>query len=215
MPLAFFTAVLPILMGYLLFIGLSGRFSFFYQTESSNKKAVKRRAQWVAAVTTLTFSGVLYFMAYTQLELSMTPPLVAATGWLVALALITGLTRTKPEKRKRRKQRHRTHHVAASDDFGSNANSQADTATPFDLHSIEDPYESLWPDVMAGYAQADHKNSERSDGRSTDSLALASAHEIIEKERQQRFIAERHLRVTRKALAKMSRESHDVRALER
>lgn len=211
MPLAFYAALLPLLMGYVLFVGLSGRFAVFYRTPTRAERAVRRRAQWVGAVTTLTFSGLLYFLAHSSLALSAVQPAAAAACWLVLMILIAFGTRTEPEGKRHRRRRHSstaTQADAQQDDVPQN--------TPFDLYTIEDPYENLWPEVMFGFARAEQPDvAGGRERQSDDFLTLASAYDIIEKERQRRLVTERHLRVTRKALARMSKESETVQLLAR
>ena len=209
MPLAFYAALLPLLVGYLLFIGLSGRFAFFYHTKTGAQRAAKRRAQWVGAVTALIFSGLLYFLAHSSLALSVTQPAAAAACWLFLMIPIMFATRAKPEKRRHRRRRQNS---------STRQTQQLDEPenAPFDLYTIEDPYENLWPEVMFGFAKPENTHAvSKRDGQRDDSLTLASAYDIIEKERQRRLETEHHLRVTRKALAKMSRESETVQVLAR
>lgn len=222
MPLPFFTVALPLIIGFVLFVGISGRFLFFYQTRSRSEQAIKRRAQWISALTVLTLSGVLTFIAHTSLTLTATPFVATGGLWLLAIGVVVALTRVKPTHKRRRRRRH-THLISqrentpsapSENDTDRHAQQTTETDSPFDLHSIEDPYESLWPERMSGYAAEETPREHgKPELRSTETMALASAYEIIHKERQQRAMAEKHLRVTRKALAKMSRESGAVRPL--
>ncbi len=89
MSLLIFKFCLPILLGYSLFVGLSGRFIPFLKPNELIARPSWFLGLWTGLAVTIV-TGVAMHMAF-ELPLADVKPLVKPTGLILAVALITGL----------------------------------------------------------------------------------------------------------------------------
>lgn len=233
-----FKFVLPMLLGYTLFVGLSGRFSVFGRPADAQARPAWFLGLWVGGCTTLLLSLGLHMAD--RLPVERVPELLTPAAMLYALALLPGLVGYVMYRRTVRDAEHRQQlddmDLDDMDRIADRIAASLDTDLDERLISAEldvdtkdtlatDLHDELAEPVAALSAAIDDSNDTQAsnDTEHDDATPLAAIDSVdadtrktefqlreqLQQETSLREELEKHLRVTRKALSTLEAESRE------
>lgn len=221
-----FKFVLPMLLGYTLYVGFSGRFAVFSRPADARARPAWFLGLWTGLCTALVLSLALHMAD--RMPVDRVPDLFEPTAWLFGLALLPGLIgylmyRRAIRQYERRQQDESMERIA--DQIAASLDTDLSDAFIAPDYAMETS--DALPDTMHDSMSADLPETAdaaptasgdpiSADGEShdlyEDNVSRETEYQLREQLQQETSLREeleKHLRVTRKALSTLEAETRE------